>query len=81
MLERNLSLNFRESVLEREKLFSSITKFASYQDAIKLIPKNSLYITVQLNKTKTKMMVAVMESETDPANRKFKARVKGISDK
>lgn len=36
---------------------------------------------IQLNKTKTKMMVAVMESESDPNNKKFRNKMKAISDK
>lgn len=43
-------------------MFACITKHSIYEEAVKSVPKNSLQIVIQLNKTKTKMYVGVMES-------------------
>jgi hypothetical protein len=81
LIEKDTSQDFKSKLLARERIFSSLTKCPSYAEVQKVIPKNSLYIIVQLNKTKTKMMVGVMESESDPANRKFKGKMKAVTDK
>ena len=66
-------------MLQRERLFSSLTKFSSYQDGLKLMPKNSAYIILRLSTCKTKIFSACLINEPESNNKKILAKEKKLT--
>jgi hypothetical protein len=71
--------DLQQLLIQKERLFASLVKFPSYQDGIKLMPKNSVYIILKLSSCKTKLFFASMINEPDTANKKILARQKNLS--
>lgn len=71
--------DLQQLVIQKERLFASLIKFPSYQEGVKLMPKNSLYIILKLSTCKTKLFCASMINEPDTANKKILARHKNLS--
>lgn len=66
-------------LIQKEKLFSNLIKFPSYQDGVKLMPKNSIYVILKLSSCKTKLFSAAMINEPESANKKIISRQKSLT--
>jgi hypothetical protein len=79
-MEKGASEFLKSKVIDREKIFSSLLKQVSYDDCLKLIPKNSMGIIVQFNKLKNKVYFSMVQSDSDPTIKKFLAKTHELSE-
>lgn len=63
-------------LLQREKLFGCLTKVPSYSDCLKLMPRNAVYVVLQLSKCKTRLYYGCLINDTE--GRKFTAKALSV---
>jgi hypothetical protein len=78
LLSATKNRDLQQILIQKEKLFSSLIKFPSYQEGVKLMPKNSAYIILKLTSCKTKLYCACMINDSD-SSKKVIAKQRSLS--
>lgn len=79
LLENSTCCNFKETLCRKEKLLASLTTFSNFEESVKLVPKNSVNIVFQLNKSRTKVYFGMLITESDLTQRRVLLKSKEIT--